>query len=397
MAKIVTVYIDTPRSEDRKGRDLKLLDMSYIRWHKISEALRRLGHTVDMAVPDAVSSWPTDVARDHDVSCPRVPLSRVDWERYDVVKTLFHLGFETLENHGGARHPFIISKLGSVVGPREIEGVYFHGTVRQRLFETQKRISEAARYITLLSLAAEQLWISCCGRRDSILRVPGGVDRDLPAPGADPYPQKWRRRCIFSGNIYDRTSQPTANGVIVAKLNTLGRLLAPSGMRLCVLGTGDTRQLDPRYVSHLGHVPYEKSWDYLHCADVGVVVAAGNRAHGNESSKIYHYLRAGLPFVTEAGFPNEHVVHASGLGVIVGAGELAEMASCIVEAAHTSWNREAGVRYVLEYHTWDARAGVYDKILRDRGMNDARTWRRRAADVDRKAIGRSTQGAAEDE
>ncbi len=43
MARIVTIY-DT---NHKYGFDL--VDMSYIRWVKISEALARLGHQVDIA------------------------------------------------------------------------------------------------------------------------------------------------------------------------------------------------------------------------------------------------------------------------------------------------------------------------------------------------------------
>jgi len=57
----------------------------------------------------------------------------------------------------------------------------------------------------------------------------------------------------------------------------------------------------------MGAVSYERSWDYLHHADVGVLVAAGPFMHNNESTKIYHYLRVGLPVVSEAGFPNDPV------------------------------------------------------------------------------------------
>jgi hypothetical protein len=82
--------------------------------------------------------------------------------------------------------------------------------------------------------------------------------------------------------------------------------------------------------------------------------------HNNESSKIYCYLRAGLPVVSESGFPNDHVVEESGLGFVAENGDLERMAALIVEAARRDWDRDRAVRYVLDKHTWDARAETYE-------------------------------------
>ena len=60
-----------------------------------------------------------------------VPLNRIRWSDYDVVKTLFHVGFQTLADRGGGDHPFIISKLGSVVEPGGNAGHLFLRTYRR--------------------------------------------------------------------------------------------------------------------------------------------------------------------------------------------------------------------------------------------------------------------------
>jgi hypothetical protein len=39
------------------------------------------------------------------------------------------------------------------------------------------------------------------------------------------------------------------------------------------------------------------------------------------------------------------------------------MTARVIEAAHTVWNREAAVRYILTHHTWEARARVYDGVF----------------------------------
>lgn len=363
MARIVTVY-----SDERHAA--RLIDMSYIRWFRMSRALAACGHEVDMATSEF--KWrprrPTVNLGDR---LRRVPLARIDWSRYDVVKTLFHRGFEVLRRRGGADHPFIISKLGSVVAPEDRDGIYFYGERRERLYSTQERIARRSRYVTVLTEPARDLWRECFGRDDNVLLVPGAVDRDIPDPGPDPFPDARRPRALFAGNFYTvdaRRSQPEAGRVMVDKLNDLGGRLAAAGARLYVLGPGEASLLDPVRVTYLGTVEYEASWDWLRHADVGVLVSAGPFMHNNESTKIYHYLRAGLPFVAELGFPNDDVASGSGLAIQVAEGDAAALAEAVLEASRRDWDRAGGVAFVLDAHTWDHRAAVYDRLLAGAGL-----------------------------
>ena len=355
MARVVSVY-----RGDRCRFEIE--DASYLRWLKVAEALARQGHEVDLATVEPRRLW----RRRSIQMAPRlrrIPLEDVDFAKYDVVKTCFHRGFDVLDRHGGASHPFIIAKLGSVVAPEDREGIYFYGEYRERLWAIQRRIAEHARYVTVLSEPARELWRSCFGRDDNVLLVPGGVDRDIHARGRNPYPRRSRRRCVFAGNIYSTTVQPEAHRVLVAKMNDLGRRLDQRGARLYHVGTGDTSALDRRWVRSFGAVAYARSWAFLQHADVGVVLSAGPFMHNNESTKIYHYLRAGLPVVSESGFPNDYVVEESGLGMVIESGRLDLMADAIDRALEQSWDRDAGRRYVLERHTWDRRCEVYRELL----------------------------------
>src|SRR5262245_17668525 len=344
-------------------RRFRPVDMSYIRWLKISEALARLGHQVDIATNEPC--W--FVRRAPLVMTPnlrRVPLARVRWDQYDVVKTLFGKGFETLEYYGGDRHPFIIAKLGSVVGPEDMEGIYFYGEHRRQLYALQERIHRRSRFVTVLSEAARQLWAECFGSAERVLLVPGAVDREIPSPARDPYPRDGKIRCVFAGTIYTRYFQPEANRTLVEKLNQLGKHLSAGGARLYMCGVGDVSRLDRTHVTYLGWMPYHRTWDYFYHADVGIVVSAGMFMHNNESSKIYHYLRAGLPVVSESGFPNDYVVHESRCGIVVRSGDMSALADAALTAARTTWDRAYAERYILENHTWDKRVTVYNQLLR---------------------------------
>ncbi len=339
----------------------KPLDMARIQMIESANALARYGHDVDIATAELRLQF----GRSPEVLSERVrrvPISRVRWGEYDVVETNFHQGWETLRRYHGTEHPFIIAKLGSVVGAADMPGIYFYGRIREQMFETQREIHAGARYITLLSRPAQDLWAQNHGARDGHLLVPGAAAANIPPLGQDPLPKRGTTRVLFSGNIYGR-AQPEANRVLVDKLNALGRRLAPSAS-LLFAGPGHVDRLDPRFVTNLGAVPYDLSWQHMYHADVGIVVSAGAFMHNNESTKIYHYLRAGLPTVSESGFPNDHVLRESGLGRVVPSDDMDRMAAEVLSAAGADWDRDAGVRYILAHHSWDARMRTYDDVIR---------------------------------
>src|SRR5262249_43072203 len=159
----------------------KPTDMSYLRWLKIAEAIARRGHQVDIATNEpGWWLWRSPIKMSENLR--RIPLSKVRWNDYDAVETVFQVGFNTLETYGGDHHPFIISTVGSVVAPEDREGIYFYGRVREKLYATQEKINRVSRYIAVLTQPAKDLWRECFGRKDQMLIVPGGVDADIPPP-----------------------------------------------------------------------------------------------------------------------------------------------------------------------------------------------------------------------
>jgi len=356
MARIVTLYTERP---------LNLNNMAHIRWYKVAEALARLGHDVDLAAnaPGERRWWPRRT-EELGAKLRRISLRRVRWREYDVVKIANQSGFELLERLGGAGHHHIISRLGTVVPVEDADGFYFHGELRQRMYELQGRISKSSRCIAVSNEPARALWTRQFGALPPVLLVPGGVDRDIPDPGRDPYPPGGARRCLFAGNFSYLNYAPRANEVLCEKLNRLGELLRQHQVTLYAIGPGDTELLDPRFVSHMGVVPYERTWSYLQFAHVGIEPVKGRRyLHNTESSKVYHYLRAGLPTVIEAGLPNAELVHDAGLGFVVESDDLDVFAAKVVEAVETTWDRQHAIEYVLDRHTWDHRALVYHRWL----------------------------------
>jgi len=151
----------------------QLMNMARIRFYRMAEALARRGHEVDTT---------TNLAPEPSLRAPRlreVPFKFARWDRYDVVKTFFHEGFESLLAEGGGDHPFIASKLGSVVGSEQTPGVYFFGTERKKLFETQKEIARRSRIVTVLTNPNAALWWKEHGYGVPLYMVPTGVDAEI--------------------------------------------------------------------------------------------------------------------------------------------------------------------------------------------------------------------------
>ncbi len=348
--RIATVYYSYRRRHDG------LFDMSDVRWLRMSQALAGRGFEVDMIVhPEHNGSFRRD-----DVNL--VSYNDVDWNRYDVIKTLFHHGIDELVAAGVGSHPFIISKLGSVVGPDDAtDGVFFYGEEREKLYQTQKHIAAASRYISILTESSRRLWVTEHGRDDAVLMVPTGVDHTIPPRKTNPYVGIDGKIAVYIGNIY-LTTQREINLLWQDRLNRIGRKLRRQGIRLVLVGNGRTDKLDADAVQYLGPVDHELVWDYQYFADVGIVLGQGPVQH-NESSKLYNYLRSGLPAVCEDSVPNTSLIADAGLGFVTPYGNDDHLAQCVVEATTRSWDRQCAIAYMLAHHTWRHRADIYRRLI----------------------------------
>ncbi|MEO8575709.1 MAG: hypothetical protein ABI556_03375 [Gemmatimonadales bacterium] len=331
--------------------------MSTIRWLRMSEGLAALGHRVDMIMNGS------GLGHAATPNLRSVPFADVDWNTYDVVKTLFHSGFESLSDEGGSNHPFIISKLGSVVGNHDdTDGVYFFNHEREHLYRVQEQIRERSRYVTLLTAASRRLWEDLHGSTDNLLHVPTGVDRALPAANDNPYNRFREAIAVYAGNIYGET-QPEMNIVWQDRLNSLGSLMRKKGIRLCFVGTGRVDRLDPDAVTVMREVDNREVWDYQRFANVGLVLAQGLTQH-NESSKLYYYLRTGLPVVSEAPVPNNFLIDATGMGYVADYGDDQMIVDMVESAIKREWPRREAIRYIVRHHSWEKRVETYQELIR---------------------------------
>jgi glycosyltransferase involved in cell wall biosynthesis len=357
--RVACVYRNGQRPE------LRLTDMSWIRFFRMAHAFAARGHQVDIVMNRR--DQPEMVSR----GLREVPFRFVRWEDYDVVKTFFHLGFEALVAEGGGGHPWIVSKLGSVVGRGDTPGVYFFGAVRQRLFETQQEIARSSRVVTVLTQQSADLWRHEHGSKSPLLQVPTGVDAAIPALGPSPYVSLGIPGPIvlYAGNLYSRTQQAEVNLLWQDRLNRVGRLLRRLGITLVAIGPGDTDLIDRDAVVHLGEIDADEVWDWQRHARVGLVLAQGAVQH-NESSKIYYYLRTGLPVVCEAPVPNVWLIEKTGHGAIVDYGDVEGVAEAAARLATHPPAPNGVIDYVISRHSWGARAALYEQVFANASLRN---------------------------
>lgn len=348
--RIATVYISRPIDEFRA------VTMDTVRWLKISEALANRGYQVDMITNEKANRIIKMGA-----NLRRVPVAKFHWQDYDIIKTLFQEGFASLEKAGASNHPFIISKT-TVVGLKNEPGVYVNFLTRLRDYQIQKRMAEKCRYITVLSKENKNLWEKLFGKKNNILLVPTGVDEKISPRNKNPYAQFNEKIVLFAGNIY-RTQMRRINFRWQKRLNNLGKLLQKQNMRLFFIGSGMTDWLNPRYVTYLGAIEHQKFWDYQYFADCGLVLAHGEKQNF-ESSKIYYYLRTGLPVVSESPVPNNYLIKETKLGMIIPFDNNAKMADAIEKVVNKKWDKNYAIKYMVKNHTWDKRVEIYDQIIK---------------------------------
>jgi len=336
--------------------------MAGIRFFRIAEALARRGHEVDIVLNRQQA--PQTLA-------PRlreIPFKLARWDNYQVVKTFFHRGFDSLVAEGGGDHPFIISKLGSVVGREQTAGVHFYGPVRESLYATQVEIAKRSKVVTVLTNRSAALWWKEHGHDSVLFQVPTGVDAEIPAPGANPYHRLGIDGpvALFAGNIYSRDQQAEINALWQDRLNRLGRALKRHGISLVAMGFGATDLLQRDAVTHVGVVDAGEYWNWQHHAQAGIVLAQGP-VQDNESSKIYYYLRTGMPVISEASVPNLALIEHTGCGAIVPYGDIDAMADAVVAQVAVRHDRAAIADYMIRNHSWDSRAALYDSVLSAEG------------------------------
>jgi hypothetical protein len=324
--------------------------MDIIRWFSLSRALAKRNYEVDMITVDGKDE--KEIGRNLRI----VPIKNARWQDYVAVKSCYQKTINFIPEHR-----LIISRLARVVDPDE--------TARDKkdaedLFRWQNMTYENANIILVNDEINRQRLLGIYKRKKDVFLLPTGCPSDFEISPTSPF-KKDKPIAVFLGSI--------SNEKIIESLNQIGFFLKKSGWILLVGGVNKTKyycdeekELDKRYCSYVGPLTYEESLSYMHYADVGLSVAPGPHIFENEISKIYYYLRVGLPTVSEERIPNNDLIETTKFGRIFPYSDYRRAAKLVLKVGSSNRKRDLSdsvIKYMLENHSWDVRAKYLDELI----------------------------------
>jgi glycosyltransferase involved in cell wall biosynthesis len=276
---------------------------------------------------------------------------------YDLVKTSYHFSVPLVEEYQGP----LVSRIVRVVDQRlpERDDLWRH-----ELLGCQDLIRRRARVLVLNNRENRERWRRLYGPKPPIVIIPNGCTDTLPAIGTNPY-DKDERVILFLGSV--------AAVRMVTMLNKAAHRLAGKarvhfvGLNKAAIYGGDRNSaIDTRVVNH-GAIPEEGTWSYIRYAQAGLALATGPHPFDNDISKIFSYLRGGLPVISEEPILQNALVKRFGFGKTFAYNDLDDLVSkwlALLENPPEQAEKEAVMRFMARKHSWSRRVDKYIELFR---------------------------------
>jgi glycosyltransferase involved in cell wall biosynthesis len=338
---------------------------SHIHISEIINNLRRLGWQIDLYAPEPAASGRARSIPARALEYARV-MARIipRLRRYDVLYVRAHLlGWPVT----------LAARLANRVIAQEINGteldvIVAHpwlGPLRplvRWLYRSQYRVSDRLFPVT----EGQARWLRESGTPDRITVVANGANVDLFRPiASDRAPF-----AVFFGGL-------TAWHGVDLMLDAVRHPDWPPGIDLEVIGKGAQEHLVEAAaksglpVRPLGYRPHEQIPELVAGAIAGLIPITNPRGRssvGISPLKLYETLACGIPAVVTDLPGQAEVVRAGDCGIVIPCDDAAALAAAVARlAADPAAAREIGNRgaeFVRRAHSWAARAGEIDRVLR---------------------------------
>lgn len=337
--RVALVYLKDPLAI-RDGMDL-------IRWHSLAVEFYRAGFYVELLSPVGGSGETVD-------GVPFRNIETANWESYSAIFVQTTSCIDLVPNH-----PNTYTRVGRVVtedGPTRIAPA-----TRKELVRNQERVAMRSKRVIVTSLENAERWAEKYPKGASALVIPNGCPAEIPQRRHSPFPQD--KNVLYLGSL----SSPRFAGC----LNDLGSALKHRGINLHHVGRQFNEPyatgrfpLDPGVINIHGSFDERDTWDFLYSADVGVAFASGPEPFDSEISKIYYYLRVGLPVIAEEGISNSGLISETGWGAKSRYNDIDDMVDKILAWLSMPHNIEVA-QYMATEHSWKSRLHQYLALLRE--------------------------------
>jgi hypothetical protein len=325
-----------------------------IRLRAISGGLIRKGIPTEILAPVAQNSI-------LDGTIPVRPLSQLMEGRYDILKTCYHFSMELIQDFSHFHFPGpIVSRIVRVVDDHLPER---DEPWRERLLHCQEIIRRQSSVLVVNNMENKIRWQRLYGKHIPVVLVPTGCPRQIPEPRSRPF-DSGKRIILFLGSI--------AASRMIPLMNTLAQRLAPTAQihivglnKLHWYGQGKAAALHPAIIQH-GEISEDRTWDYIHHADIGLALATGPHPFDNDLSKIYNYLRGGLPVLSESPVVNTDLIQQTELGRIFHFGDMDNLlaqAMALLTHPPSPEKRKAAMHFMASKHAWEHRVETYIKLF----------------------------------
>ncbi|MFC1834362.1 hypothetical protein ACFL2Q_06475 [Thermodesulfobacteriota bacterium] len=276
---------------------------------------------------------------------------------YDLVKTSYHFSIELIGNYQGP----VVSRIVRVVDhelPERDE------PFRQRLMDCQGIIRQRSSALVLNNRENEARWRNLYGPEPRLVLVPNGCPAIIPASGGNPYGRD-EVPILFLGSVAAprmvRILNEAADG-----LRDRARIHLVGVNKARLYGGDEDCLLNDLIVDH-GEMPEYASWDYIRHARIGIALATGPHPFDNDVTKIFNYLRGGLPCLSEEPILNNELIHRTGHGVTFThdcVDDLVRKALRLLDNPFTD-HRRSVMDFMVQEHSWETRVQTYVKLFHD--------------------------------
>ncbi|MFH1057516.1 MAG: hypothetical protein V1797_02405 [Pseudomonadota bacterium] len=281
------------------------------------------------------------------------PLADIPAGRYDLLKTCYHPGIDLVDGHQGA----LVCRLVRVV---DQERPVRDAPRRARLLAWQQKIRQRADAVAFNNPENLARWRALYGGDQPAVLTPTGCPATIPARGPNPY-APGLPVLLFLGSL--------ASPAMARMLNHLAEALrGQAAVHLVGLNKtglyGEAVALSGLISDH-GPQTGAALWDRVGWTQAGVALAAGPDEFDNDSSKVYAYLRAGLPVLCEAPIRQWPLIAELGMGRQFPLGDTAAMvdqARALLTDEHPQ--REAAMARMAAEQGWERRVETYLTLFR---------------------------------
>ena len=276
-----------------------------------------------------------------------------DSSAYDIVKTCYHDSIRFVP----PAQRIVVSRIVRVVDSKFPER---DQKFRSSLLECQEMIRDRACAVIFNNNENRSRWTSLYGESTETELVPTGCPSVTPVQNRTPYSAS-KKILLFLGSLA-ATRMAQIMNELAERVSDVAEIHLVGLNKTEMYGSGSA--LSPLIVNH-GEKTEQETWNYIYNADLGLAFATGSLPFDNDISKIYSYLRGGLPTLSEEPILNNKLVEGLGYGSTFGYGDMeALVSSCRRLLANPPLEkREHVMRIMARDHSWDERVGRYVKLF----------------------------------